>query len=55
MRVVQKMNVIAKFQAQRFKEFWDMQQIFFGGPEILGRKTFFGGLVIELVFCDAVG
>src|SRR5271169_3080750 len=55
MRVMQEMNVITKLQTKGFEEFWDMQQIFFGGPEVFVRKAFFGGFVVELVFCNAVG
>ncbi len=55
MCVVKQVNVVAEFQAKGFEELWDMQQIFFGGPDIFRRQAFFGGLVIELVFRDAVG
>ena len=53
--VVEQVKIVAEFQAQRFEQFGNMKEIFFGRPDIFRRQTFLGGLVVHLVAGDSVG
>ncbi len=52
--VVEQVQIIAEFQAQRFEQLGDVEKIFLGGPEVFGWESFLGRLVEELVFGDSV-
>src|SRR5437868_7437856 len=54
MRVMQEIDVVAKFGPQRLEEHRHDTKVFLRGPSLFRRQTFFCRLVVKLVLRNAI-